>query len=72
MSKAPIDMMLDGLTWKPVEWAEQPPDDIPHVTHEGVLEVAGFTFRVYQLSDGRRVIHQEDFEKFFGGLLEEE
>ncbi len=52
---------------------ETPPDDsdgIPHVTHEGSIQIAGTTFRVLQLSDGQRIIPEEDFIRFLG-LLEQ-
>jgi hypothetical protein len=68
-AKAPIEMMLDSVTWKPVEWSEQSNDGIPYATHEGAFEMQGFQFKVYQLSNGQRLIDHDDLMRFFGGLL---
>ena len=38
---------------------------LPYVTHEGTLEVGDFTFHVYQLSNGQRIIPCDEVEKFF-------
>lgn len=67
MSREPIDMMLDGVTW--VERTEPTPEDdsIPYATHEGVLDLTGFaSLRVYRLSNGMAVINADDLEAFFG------
>lgn len=66
MVKTPIDMMLDGVTWRAVTPREGITDNnLPHVTHEGIFEMMGHRFKVYQLSDGRRIFDAEDFERFF-------
>lgn len=47
------------------------PEDIPHATHEGTMELFGVKARTYRLDDGRTVIHEDDFHKLieamFGG-----
>jgi hypothetical protein len=57
-----------------VQFTEVPPPpspgDLPFVTHEGVLEVAGHKMRVYRISDGRAIINQDDFHDFFDELGE--
>jgi hypothetical protein len=63
---APIEMMLDGLTWAPVSGGDQPAGEIPHATHSGVLDLAGHSLRVYRLSDGRCVIDADDLAALFG------
>jgi hypothetical protein len=65
----PIDMLLDGIEWKPIitDSSSIPPSDIPVATHEGILRMYGLELRVYQLSNGIRVINEEDLIKFFEG-----
>lgn len=65
---APIDMVLNGLTWEPVVRDIQPTDDLPYVTHEGVFDFAGNKLRCYRLSNGKNVFNAEDFDKFLGML----
>lgn len=63
MSRAPIEMMLDGI-----QWTVRPPadceaaGDVPIATHEGVLELFGHSLRCYRLSTGVTVFHADDFE----------
>jgi hypothetical protein len=54
------------LTPVPVPPAGEPFDGLPVVTHQGVLAVGGHELRVYQLSDGRRVVAADDVHRFFG------
>lgn len=61
MSRPPIEMMLDGLTWEAVAEA-QPEGDLPHVTHKGVLDLMGHSLRCYRLSSGCTVFDGDDFE----------
>lgn len=58
-----LETMLDTVAWK-----ETPQPDCAelHATHEGVLNIAGFNFRCYQLSDGQRVFDAEDIAPFLG------
>lgn len=46
------------------------PGDLPFVTHEGVLEIAGHRLRCYRISDGRAIIHEDDFHAFFAAIGE--
>ena len=62
---APIEMMLDGVTWVAIE-GEPPADGVLHATHEGVLSLMGFDFKVYRLSDDQRVIDADSMYRFFG------
>lgn len=67
--KKPIDVMLDQVKWEPVTYKGNTDySELPYVTHEGVLDIAGFKMRVMQLSDGQRIIDAEDFHKFFGSM----
>jgi hypothetical protein len=66
MSKTPIEMMLDGVQWVENQNASTN-DDLPHATHEGVLEIMGHKMRCYRLSSGQTVFNAEDFEAFFAG-----
>jgi len=60
--------MLDAIEWKAL--AHDAPTDIPVATHEGLLKIMGFELRVYQLSNGQRVIEENDLIRFFGGDCE--
>ena len=66
-NRTPIEMLLDGIEWKPIN-----PDgiynlngDLPVATHQGILHIEDIELRVYQLSDGRRVIEQQDMVNLF-------
>lgn len=66
----PIDILLDQVDWQPVTFSDEPSDDLPHATHFGILRIADYELRVFQLSDGQRIILKEDMERFFGFGLE--
>lgn len=61
----PIDKLFDGLDWK--ELPHDQPSDIPIATHEGILKIGSHELRVYQLSNGMRVIEESDLIQFFCG-----
>ena len=65
MTRAPIDMLLDGAQWKPTGITESGEDGLPYATHEAVIDLCGVTMRCYQLNDGRRIFHADDVAKFF-------
>lgn len=68
-NRAPIDTILDGLSWKVLrEVDEVPKGGELYATHEGVLNIAGFDFHCYQLSDGSRVFDADDVRRLFEGL----
>lgn len=62
-----MDLMLDRVDWKaiPREADFTPHDNLPVATHEGILDICGQKLRVFQLSDGTRLIDKDDFESFF-------
>lgn len=71
--KAPIEMMLDGVTWVATD-SDTPADrhdftGIPYTTHEGVLEIMGHRLRCCRLSNGQAVFHQDDVLAFFNAEL---
>ena len=47
------------------------PGDLPFVTHEGELHIADHCLRCYRISDGRAIIHQDDFQAFFAEMGDE-
>lgn len=60
--------LLDGVKWKPVQCEDGVGDgSLPHVTHEGTLQVGSMALRVLRLSDGQRIIDAGDLERLFGG-----
>ncbi len=64
----PIERMLDAADWKPIDGAsiDASDDGIPVATHEGALNIAGHSLRVFTLSDGRRIIDATDLSRFLG------
>ena len=68
MAKYPIDILLDGVDWKPIDTAKSN-EGLPYATHAGIFKIGDCSLRVYQLNDGRRVIEESDIIKFFGGGL---
>ncbi len=46
--------------------------NLPTAISEGTLKIGDHVLRVYQLSDGRRVIDREDVVRFFLGASIEE
>jgi len=71
----PIDNMLDQVEWKPMEekaeWHDGTRQDIPTVTHSGILQIGDVQMRVFRLSDGKAIIAAEDLAAFFGMTPEE-
>lgn len=66
--KSPIEIMLDKVDWKPIkrhQEVELVDTAYPVATHSGILKIGDIELKVYQLSDGQRVIDQESFLKFF-------
>jgi hypothetical protein len=60
-----FEKLLNEVDWKEVEI---PPDERHndlYATHEGILKIGVFQFRVYQLNNGQRIIDKEDLDKFF-------
>ncbi len=68
--KSPYDAIVDRVVFLPIENPAESKDGIPVATHEGVLEIAGFKVRVYQLSTGHRVIAEADMMAFLDQLGE--
>jgi len=68
--KTPIEIMLDKVQWKPLKTdnsVELVNTGYPVATHSGVLKIGEIELKVYQLSNGQRVIDQEDIIKFLDG-----
>lgn len=66
-----IDVLLDRIDWTPVDRSPQD-GSLPHVTHEGILNIGpDVSLTVYQLSDGQRVIDQDDFERYLHSFEED-
>ena len=64
----PIEKLLDEVEWRPCDSrARTDADgDIAVATHEGYLHFGEAKLRVFQLSNGMRVIDADDLERFFG------
>lgn len=59
---------MDQVNWAEVHHNTDPAlvsDTLPHVTHSGFLKIGSIELRVYQLSDGNRVIDGQDLIDFF-------
>ena len=61
-----LDDAIALLPLTPVPGGFPGADGLPTVTHAGVFVVGGHGLKVYQLSDGRRVIDADDVHRFFG------
>lgn len=64
----PIDQIMNAVEWTPVEGQIIEDDGSPYATHHGMLRIAGFDLKCYQLNTRQRVIDAEDMERFFGAL----
>lgn len=60
------DRLLDSVVWEPTGADGANADGLPYATHSGVLTLGELELRVYQLSDGRRIIDADDFVKLLG------
>lgn len=61
------DHIFDSVEWHPVNnpaVADVAFNDIPFQTHEGKLQIMGFTIRCVQLNTGQRLLMSEDVEKY--------
>jgi hypothetical protein len=58
---------LSNVQWEIIDPPVQSErnDSVPHATHRGVVELGPFRLRVYQLSNGMRLIDAEDLAKLF-------
>ena len=64
----PIDQIMNAVEWEPVEGQIVEDDGSSYATHHGMLRIAGFEPKCYQLNTGQRVIDAEEMERFFGAL----
>ncbi len=65
-AKTPIETMLDNLDYRPVKEASPSKGGLPHVTHEGILQIDEISIKVYVLSTGKRIIPESELQKIFG------
>jgi hypothetical protein len=70
-AKTPMEAMLDSVSFIPTN-LEKPESDLPYVTHTGVLKIGNISIEVLVLSNGQRVITEEEMNKFFNGISEDE
>jgi len=63
--KSPIEALLDSIEWTAYEKKHEIDDGIPFATHYGTLAFYGISLKVYQLSDGQRVIDADDVRAMF-------
>jgi hypothetical protein len=66
---SPFDRLLESIPWETVKEVEEEPieGELPHITHKGVLKIMDVEIQVYQLSNGMRIIPEEEFYRL--GLL---
>ena len=65
MDNHPINRLLDAVKFTEIQREEQPQEGALYATHEGVLVIGTFQFKVYQLNNGERVLDAKDVEQFF-------
>lgn len=68
--KMPMDRLLDEIDWQPVPAGGPGADPFPYITHTGILKLAplGLEVTVHQLSDGKRIIPQDELARIFCAL----
>lgn len=57
----PFEKLLENVEWTEYEHPSVSDTEL-YATHEGVMDMAGFKLRVYQLNNGQRVINSDDLE----------
>ena len=63
----PIEQLLSNIEFVPIsDELIKKSDDMPYVTHEGVLDIGGVKIQVYQLSNGQRVISEGEIARVLG------
>lgn len=62
---SPVERLVAELQMIPVP-SVQDPDGLPVATHEGTLTIGDVSLKVWQLSNGRRVIDSGDLQRLFG------
>jgi hypothetical protein len=62
---SPFERLLDDIDWQPIAGNDGYDDDIPCATHQGILHIGDLSLRVYQLSNGKRMIAEDDLIAFF-------
>jgi hypothetical protein len=60
--------VLDSVAMKELHRTVAYGGGLPVVTHEGTIDIGEFTFHVYQLSTGQRIIPCEEIDNFFEAL----
>ena len=61
----PINRALDDIDWKSTGLTKDDErDGLPVVTHEGYLTIGDLLLHVFQLSNGMRVIPEDDLMRF--------
>jgi hypothetical protein len=65
-SRELMTRLFGEIEWKELPAPEHGEDGLPYATHEGTMQIGGVELRVYQLSDGQRVIDVDDAAKLFG------
>jgi len=62
-TRNPVEALLDKVEWEKLP--DQASGEIPHATHKGILKIGDRRLKVYQLSDGNRIIDETDLFDFF-------
>ena len=67
MITTPAEAWINSVAMTALPVPDVPPDEL-YATHSGELDIPGFgLLRVYQLSDGQRVIDADDLLGILGG-----
>jgi hypothetical protein len=62
---SPIERLLESITYVPTNCVKSSDSDLPYVTHEGIFKLNEVEIKVVVLSDGRKIIPQEELDKIF-------
>lgn len=65
----PADQLMNLVQWRPIIYDEtMSGNNEVFATHEGELNLGGFSLKCYQLSNGKRVISSESLIPFLDAL----
>lgn len=64
-----IKKALDDISWHKVPEAWPVDSQVPTITHEGFLTIGPITVKVVMLSNGKRVVPEDELLKIFRANL---
>lgn len=59
-------MILDSVTWQPVDPPAETGDGLPYPTHSGTMTMLGVLLHCHRLNTGEAIIEANDMHRLFG------